>query len=232
MFLYGTHACFAALNNPRRIVERIFLTNKDNQIPNPRGVKVEIVDRKVLESKLSPGAVHQGIVIQVQSLPAVSIEAFADLDGQQRLVVLDQVTDPHNVGAIIRTSAAFDAAGIILTQRCAPKESGVLAKAACGGLEHVPICVVQNLSQALKTLQTFGFWTVGFTEHSDQRLDTVNLKGKIALIVGAEGDGMRRLTKERCDFSVRLPTSDYFSTLNVSNATAIALYETFRQQMI
>lgn len=232
LFLYGMHVCLAALKNPERVVEKIFVTNAALADNLPIGrVKVEVLDKKVLDAKLPGGAVHQGIALQVQPLPLYDISDLRFIEGNVCVVLLDQVSDPHNVGAIIRSAAVFGARCIIVPERCAPKETGVLAKSASGALETVPMCVVKNLSQAIKTLQEFGFWTVGFAETGSQTLNQIDLKGKIALILGAEGDGMRRLTKEMCDFFVRLPTTESFSTLNVSNAAAIALYERFKQTL-
>ncbi len=151
-------------------------------------------------------------------------------NSQQIVMVLDQVTDPHNVGAILRTSAAFGVKVLVMQDRHSPSETGVLAKAASGALELVPIIRIPNLASAIQALQGFCFWTVGFAEKESKSIHTIDLKGKIALIMGAEGDGMRRLTKEQCDFSAYLPTVSAFSTLNVSNAAAIALYETYKQQ--
>jgi 23S rRNA (guanosine2251-2'-O)-methyltransferase len=143
---------------------------------------------------------------------------------------LDQVSDPHNVGAILRSAAVFGAKALILTDRNAPSESGVLAKSASGALEIVPLIRVTNLAHTIKDLKDIGFWCVGFAETGTTTLDQIDLKGKIALVMGAEGDGMRRLTKDLCDFTVSLPTAASFSALNVSNAAAIALYETFKIQ--
>jgi 23S rRNA (guanosine2251-2'-O)-methyltransferase len=193
--------------------------------------KVKQVDRRQLETLLPAGAVHQGIAVQVTPLPAMMIDELEnDPSPNQCVVVLDQVSDPHNVGAILRSAAVFGAKALILTDRNAPTESGVLAKSGSGALEIVPIIRVTNLAHALKDLKDIGFWCVGFAETGDKTLDQIDLKGKIALVMGAEGDGMRRLTKDLCDFTVSLPTASSFSALNVSNAAAIALYETFRIQ--
>jgi 23S rRNA (guanosine2251-2'-O)-methyltransferase len=192
---------------------------------------VKLVDRKQIEVLLHQGAVHQGIAIQVAPLPALMIDDLEkDSSFNQCVVVLDQVSDPHNVGAILRSAAVFGAKALVLTDRNAPSESGVLAKSASGALEIVPLIRVTNLAHALKDLKDIGFWCVGFAEAGTTTLDQIDLKGKIALVMGAEGDGMRRLTKDLCDFTVSLPTASSFSALNVSNAAAIALYETFRVQ--
>jgi len=145
------------------------------------------------------------------------------------LIVLDQVTDPHNVGAIIRTAKALGALGIIMTERNAPPLSGVLAKAASGALELLPIWKVTNLARTLDELKKDGFWTVGLDERAPKFLSKADLPPKLALLMGAEGEGLRRLTQEKCDFIAKLPTDPNFSTLNVSIATALALYELVRE---
>ncbi len=238
IWLYGIHACRMALENPRRQVMAIQAINDSilakvladaSRIKDP--AKVKLVDRQRLESLLPPGCVHQGIAIQVAPLHHMTIDELeSDLSPNQRIVVLDQVSDPHNVGAILRSAAVFGAKALILTDRNAPSESGALAKSASGALEIVPLVRVANLAHALKDLKDIGFWCVGFAESGAERLDQIDLKGKIALVMGAEGDGMRRLTREMCDFTVCLPAASAFRTLNVSNAATIALYETFRLQ--
>lgn len=238
LWLYGIHACRMALENPRRQIIAIQAINESilaKVLIGPSRAKdhakVKLVDRQRLEILLPPGSVHQGIAVQVAPLPQMAIDDLeGDLSPHQCVVVLDQVSDPHNVGAILRSAAVFGAKAVILTDRNAPPESGALAKSASGALEIVPLIRVTNLAHALKDLKDIGFWCVGFAESGAKRLDQIDLKGKIALVMGAEGDGMRRLTKDSCDFTVSLPASTTFSTLNVSNAATIALYETFRIQ--
>lgn len=235
IWLYGVHACRRALENPHRQVISILALNESvlakvvvNSVDRS---KVKLVDRRQLEVLLQQGAVHQGIAVQVAPLPSIMIDDLEkDASLNQCVVVLDQVSDPHNVGAILRSAAVFGAKALILTDRNAPSESGVLAKSASGALELVPMIRVTNLAHAIKDLKDIGFWCVGFAETGTKTLDQIDLKGKIALVLGAEGDGMRRLTKDLCDFTVRLPAASSFSALNVSNAAAIALYETFRVQ--
>lgn len=239
LWLYGIHPCRMALENPRREIFAIHATHEEilkkvlpsEVLRNEYRRKTRFIDRQKLEALLPPGAVHQGVAIQVAPLPLMNlIDLEENSSAHQCVVVLDQVSDPHNVGAILRSAAVFGATALILTDRNAPVESGVLAKSASGALEIVPLIRVTNLAHALKDLKDIGFWCVGFAETGSQHLDQVDLKGKIALIMGAEGDGLRRLTKELCDFTVSLPTTSAFSALNVSNAAAIALYETFRIQ--
>lgn len=238
IWLYGIHACRMALENPRRRIIAIRAINEGilaKVLTDASRIKdlskVNLLDRQRLEALLPPGSVHQGIAIQVAPLPHMTIDELeGDLSPNQRIVVLDQVSDPHNVGAILRSAAVFGGKALILTDRNAPSESGALAKSASGALEIVPLIRVANLAHALKDLKDIGFWCVGFAESGAERLDQVDLKGKIALVMGAEGDGMRRLTREMCDFTVCLPAASAFRTLNVSNAATIALYETFRLQ--
>lgn len=237
IWLYGIHACRMALENPHRQVMSIYVLN-DSVLAkvlvngDRHRSKVKLVDRKQVEALLPQGAVHQGAAIQVAPLPPFMIDDLEKVSAlNQCVIVLDQVSDPHNVGAILRSAAVFGAKAVILTDRNAPSESGVLAKSASGALEIVPLIRVTNLAHALKDLKDIGFWCVGFAETGTQTLDQIDLKGRIALVMGAEGDGMRRLTKDSCDFTVSLPTASSFSALNVSNAAAIALYETFRVQV-
>jgi len=227
-----------ALENPHRQVLSIHVTSESilskvlTDLSRAKNqAKVKQVSRQQLEALLPLGSVHQGIAIQVAPLPQMAIDDLRDdVSPNQCVVILDQVSDPHNVGAVLRSAAVFGAKALILTDKNALPESGVLAKSASGALEVVPLIRVINLARALKDLKDIGFWCVGFDESGAKRLDQVDLKGKIALVMGAEGSGMRRLTKDLCDFTVCLPTSTTFSTLNVSNAAAIALYEAFRSQ--
>jgi 23S rRNA (guanosine2251-2'-O)-methyltransferase len=161
MYLYGYHACQAALSNPKRIIDKVFITDSKQleSLPSLRGIKSEIVDRKQLEKLLPIGAVHQGIALSVQPLKNEGLEFLDTISNQnQRLIILDQVNDPHNVGAILRSAAVFGASAIVMTERNAPKESGTLAKIASGALELVPLCVVKNLGQALEELKQMNFW--------------------------------------------------------------------------
>jgi 23S rRNA (guanosine2251-2'-O)-methyltransferase len=185
-------------------------------------------DRALLDSLL-PGTVHQGIALDAAPLPETHLNDL--LAKQPRLlVVLDQVTDPHNVGAILRSAAAFGAEGVILTERHAPGMTGTLAKTASGALEHVPLVPVVNLARALEQLREAGFWCIGLAEEGEKSLGAHDLSGATALVLGAEGDGLRRLTRERCDALAKLPTQGAIGSLNVSNAAAIALYEAKRQR--
>jgi 23S rRNA (guanosine2251-2'-O)-methyltransferase len=202
----------------------------------PPGPQPEILPRTAFEGLVPAGAVHQGIALAVEPLPELAIEDVIDRVGPppapgavaQIVVLLDQVSDPHNIGAVLRSAAAFGALALILPEHGAPPITGTLAKAASGAVEHVPILRVVNLVRAIDRLKGAGFWCVGLDESAGQTLAALKLEGRIALVLGGEGDGMRRLTRERCDLVARLPTSGAIASLNVSNAAAIALYELAR----
>jgi len=199
-------------------------------------LEVEILERARLEALLPEGAVHQGLALQAEPLPPAFLEDViaeippAPAAGDAVVVVLDQVSDPQNVGAILRSAAAFGARAVVLPEHGTPPSTAALAKAASGALEQVPLVRVTNLARALDKLKEAGFWCVGLEESGDRVLTELDLAGRIALVLGAEGEGLRRLTRERCDFLVRLPTRDPLASLNVSNAAAIALYEVARRR--
>ena len=172
------------------------------------------------------GAVHQGIAVLADPLPE---QDLADLADASLVVVLDQVTDPHNVGAILRSAAAFGAAALILTERHGPADSGVMAKSASGGLEHVALVRVKNLARALSNLGDMGFLRLGLDSGHTERIESVPKHDKFAIVLGAEGKGMRRLTREHCDLLVSLDMPGAIKSLNVSNAAALALYALSRR---
>ena len=223
---WGRHAVTAALENPERRVTRIWATHDvAGQFDLDPSIPITYADVADL-GRLVPGdAPHQGIVIEVEKLPDIWLGDLLDQaeDGRP-LLVLDQVTDPHNVGAILRSAAAFDALGIVTQDRHAPAESGALAKAASGALETVPWVRVVNLARALDEIAEAGFWRVGLTGEADVTLAEAMGPPRIALVLGAEGEGMRQNTEAHCDALARLPISDRIESLNVSNAAAIALY--------
>ncbi|MBP6952488.1 MAG: 23S rRNA (guanosine(2251)-2'-O)-methyltransferase RlmB [Alphaproteobacteria bacterium] len=226
LWLWGIHPCRAALENPQRHCFRLFMTGSLAKDLSP-SCKSECIDSAALSRLLPEGAVHQGIAMEVAPLPEPS---FEDLCQKEKgvLVILDQVTDPHNVGAILRTARALQAFGVVMTEHHAPPLSGVLAKAASGALEHLPVWKVTNLARTLDELKTKGFWTIGLDERAPKVLSQADVPGKIALVMGAEGVGLRHLTQEKCDFLVKLSTDPTFPTLNVSVALALALYELVR----
>jgi 23S rRNA (guanosine2251-2'-O)-methyltransferase len=222
----------AALANPERKLLRLAYTGT-GETPDVEGHEWEQVPRDVLESWLPTGAVHQDLAAKVHPLPDRGIEdVIAEAEGLEHahLMILDQVTDPQNVGAILRSAAAFGALAVILTERHAAPESGALAKAASGALEHVPLVRVANLARAIELLKKGGFWIAGLAAEAAQTLAEARLTGRIGLALGAEGPGLRRLTREHCDLLVRLPTGGPIDHLNVSNAAAVALYELVRKR--
>jgi 23S rRNA (guanosine2251-2'-O)-methyltransferase len=191
----------------------------------------EQIDRQGLDYLLPDGAVHQGIAARVAPLPELDLLDICEQavgNDQAIVVILDQVTDPHNVGAILRSAAAFGALAVILTERHTAPESGTLAKSASGALEHVPLVRVSNLARAMDQLKEAGFWLTGLADEGKTTLANAKLSGKIGLVMGAEGPGLRRLTRDHCDLLARLPTGGAINHLNVSNAAAVALYELAR----
>jgi 23S rRNA (guanosine2251-2'-O)-methyltransferase len=245
-WIYGRHAVRAALLNPARRVRRLLATAETAAAAQawlaetPAGpaarLRLETLERGRLEALLPEGAVHQGLALQAEPLPPAFLEdVLAELPPAPGtdaavVVVLDQVSDPQNVGAVLRSAAAFGARALVLPEHGTPPSTAALAKAASGALEQVPLVRVTNLARALDKLKQAGFWCVGLEESGERLLAELDLGGRIALVVGAEGEGLRRLTRERCDFLARLPTRDPLASLNVSNAAAIALYEVARRR--
>lgn len=233
MLLYGKHACLAALANPMRKIKRVLVTkNTRDELGEKTFSKIkniQIIEGKKLDDMLPREAVHQGIVLECDAISQPSLQDFLAGESNKPVLILDQVSDPHNVGAILRSAAAFDAGAVIVTDRNAPTESGVMAKAASGALEIMPLISVGNLSQAIEHLKKAGYWIYGLDGEAKQLISAVKFDKKTALVLGAEGRGLRRLTGERCDALVRLPISDKMESLNVSNAAAVALYELYRQ---
>ncbi len=242
-WLYGVHAALAAAANPERQIQRIVLSPETEATLGPRLAALaqgrpaglpapEILAREQLDRLLPRGAVHQNIGLCVDELEAPDLEdVIRATEGQHaaRVVVLDQVTDPHNVGAILRSAAAFDVAAVVMPERHAPGASGVMAKAASGALERVPLVRVVNIARALDRLKQAGFWSVGLDGGAAAALHEADLTGKLALVLGAEGEGLRRLTREHCDLMVRIPIARGAESLNVSNAAAVTLYELARR---
>jgi 23S rRNA (guanosine2251-2'-O)-methyltransferase len=224
---YGRHAVLAALENPERNVRKIWGTREALAgLDIPPAIPITYADVADL-GRLVPGdAPHQGLVIEVDPLEDIWLgDLLQQGAGDRRpLVVLDQVTDPHNVGAVLRSAAAFDALGIITQDRHSPPESGSLARSASGTLETMPWVRVVNLARALEEVAEAGFWRIGLTGHAEGTLGEVMGEGRIALVLGAEGEGMRQNTETHCDQLARLPISDKVESLNVSNAAAVALY--------
>jgi 23S rRNA (guanosine2251-2'-O)-methyltransferase len=223
--LYGWHTVVAALGNPQRKIRSLFLTeNAARRLTEeciPTRVEPEIVRPSAIDQRLGPDAVHQGLLAEVDPLPSPDIDT---LPQEGIVLVLDQVTDPHNVGAILRSAAAFAVKAIIITARHSPEATGVLAKSASGALELVPLVSVRNLARALTELNDRGFLTVGLDSEGGDDLATVALSQPLALVLGAEGKGLRQLTRQTCGALARLDLPGDIKSLNVSNAAALALY--------
>ena len=223
-YIWGTHAVVEALGSRRRKLLRISATEQAAEriaaAAAERGVPVAVVPGDTIAARLPRDAVHQGLLLETRRLEPIGIEDVPD-DGI--VLVLDQITDPHNVGAILRTAAAFGVSALVMTDRHAPDLSGTLAKSASGGLEHVPVALVVNLARALDKLGDRGFFRVGLDSEGEAPLETVDLPRPLALVLGAEGSGLRRLTRERCDVMARLDMPGPIKSLNVSNACAVAL---------
>ena len=217
-----------AVKNPRRKIKEIYVTKETlNEMNFPKGLVVRPADRKFLDSLVGQNAVHQGVVACCEPLPAVDFKSFVQSvkDYERALViVLDQVTDPHNIGAIMRSAVAFNASAVIMPEAGAPSESGVLAKSASGATELIPLIRVSNLAHAMDMLKKAEFWCVGLDGYAEDYITDHKLPQKCVLVLGAE-DGMRRLTMENCDMVVKLPMNSDIESLNVSNAAAVAMYE-------
>lgn len=223
--IYGWHAGKAALENPARRVLRIMATENAARRLAEEHVKTrvapEIVRPEAIARLLSADAVHNGLWIEAEPLDAPDIE---DLPTDGVVLVLDQITDPHNVGAILRSAAAFGVKALITTARHSPDATGALAKAASGALEYVPMVTVQNLARGLAALKDHGFLTVGLDSEGESDLAALPLSAPLALVLGAEGKGLRQLTRATCDHVARLDLPGEIKSLNVSNAAALSLY--------
>jgi 23S rRNA (guanosine2251-2'-O)-methyltransferase len=223
---WGRHAVAAALANPDRDVVRLWVSREAAaELELPPTVPTTFADAADLGRMVPRDAPHQGIVAEVERLDDMLLADLLDGAPEGRpLLVLDQVTDPHNVGAILRSAAAFDALGLVTQDRHAPPESGALAKAASGALETVPWVRVVNLARALEEIAEAGFWRIGLAGEAEMSLADALGPSRVALVLGAEGEGMRHNTAQHCDALARLPIGERMESLNVSNAAAIALY--------
>src|SRR4030088_2036908 len=223
--LYGWHTVAAELANPQRHIRKLWLTENaarrlaDDKIDTR--VTPEIVRPNLIDQRLGPDAVHQGLLAEADPLPSPDIDT---LEQQGIVLVLDQITDPHNVGAILRSAAAFAVKAIVTTARHSPEATGVLAKSASGALELVPLVTVQNLARALTEMNDQGFMTVGLDSQGSEGLGAFSLREPLALVLGAEGKGLRQLTRATCSVVARLDTPGEIKSLNVSNAAVLALY--------
>lgn len=231
IFIYGHHAVAAALANRRRVIRNIFVTDRAAEsiksiLPEDRQISVREVNSKELQQRLPAGVPHQGIMAEVLPLKSVDLKQLLQAgDHEQSIVlVLDQITDPHNIGAIFRVAAAFSATAVITTQDHTARESGVMAKAASGALDMVPWVRLPNLARALNALERAGYWRIGLDAEAEMRIGDYEVPEKCAIVLGAEGSGLRRLTRDHCDLMLSLPINPVIGSLNVSNAAAIALY--------
>ncbi|MCP5397295.1 MAG: 23S rRNA (guanosine(2251)-2'-O)-methyltransferase RlmB [Sphingomonadaceae bacterium] len=225
--LWGRHAVEAALKNPNRSHRKLWATREgidslDGELPPD--FPVEYADVADLARLVARDAPHQGLVLECEPLEDMFLDEVMSGETNRPLVILDQVTDPHNVGAILRSAAAFNAAAIVTQDRHAPPESGVVAKSASGALEIVPWVRVVNLARALDEMAEAGYWRIGLAGEAEATLAEALPAGPVALVLGAEGEGMRHNTSAHCDALARLPISNAMESLNVSNAGAIALY--------
>jgi 23S rRNA (guanosine2251-2'-O)-methyltransferase len=223
--LYGWHPVREALANPRRRPRRLLLTenalNRLREEGVPLAIEAEIVRPSAIDRLLTPDAVHQGLYLEADPLPAPD---FGALGGSDIVLVLDQITDPHNVGAIIRSAAAFAVSAVVATERHSPAATGVLAKAASGGLEHVPLIHVRNLGDTLESMGSDGILRVGLDSAGPETLAGTAMHGPLALVLGAEDRGLRQRTRSLCDRLARLDVPGAIKSLNVSNAAALALH--------
>jgi 23S rRNA (guanosine2251-2'-O)-methyltransferase len=225
VILYGWHPVREALANPKRRPRRLLATENGLRRLEAEGIELrltpEIVRPGEIDRLLTPDAVHQGLYLEADPLPA---PRFGDLGPHDIVLVLDQITDPHNVGAIVRSAAAFSVVSIVTTERHSPVATGVLAKSASGGLEHVPIVHVRNLGDTLDEFGRDGVMRVGLDSEGSTSIEETPLRGPLALVMGAEDKGLRQRTRSLCDALVRLDMPGAIKSLNVSNAAALALY--------
>ncbi len=231
--LFGMHAVREAWTNPKRYVHALFVTEstlKDFEQHLKTNVKrpdPTIVTKDELDKAFPAGTVHQGIALSCQALAEMSVIDIvikAEEKKKSVIVILDQVTDPHNIGAIMRSACAFGADGIVMQNRHAPEMAGILAKTACGALEHIPVAYETNLSRAIEKLQEHHYTVIGMDEHAEKTFGDLYKYDRTVIVLGAEGPGMRRLIRDHCDVLVKLPTNPPIASLNVSNAAAVALY--------
>ena len=232
-WLYGVHAVESALTNPERRKYRLLVNQEWTTSYKVEGNEIvpEYVSRQDIERQLPLNAVHQGLALLVAPLSHVSIETICkNARDNSVVIVLDQVTDPRNIGAIMRSAFAFGASAVIVTDKYTPETTAAMAKAASGALDRLPLVRVTNLTRSLILLKKAGFWLAGLDANADQTIVQANFNGKLAIILGAEGSGLRRLTSQNCDYLVNIPIQKSTDSLNVSIAASIALYEVFRNR--
>lgn len=231
--LFGLHAVREAWHNEKRYVHALFITESAMKEFEPhlktaaKRPAPQIVTKEELDRAFPSGTVHQGIALSCQPLAEQSVMDLiikGTAKDKSVIVVLDQLTDPHNIGAILRSACAFGADGVVMQSKHAPEMTGVLAKTACGAADHIPVAYETNLSRAIETLKENHYTVIGLDEHAEKTFGSLHKYDRAVLVLGAEGSGMRRLIKEHCDVLVTLPTQKPINSLNVSNAAAVALY--------
>ncbi|MEH0831620.1 23S rRNA (guanosine(2251)-2'-O)-methyltransferase RlmB [Anaplasma bovis] len=246
IWLYGKHACESALKNPRRICNELLLVQKLShkyasvlKLAQDRAVPVRVVDEKHVRTSLGADHVHQGIALKVlplfgqgnEEIHISSVVSDIEHGTPSAIVVLDKITDVHNIGAILRSAACFSIDAIVVTKHDSPAETSTIAKVSSGAVDLVPVLCVGSLVQTLKYLKQHGYWCYGFDMEGDKHLHEVDFCERSVLILGSEGVGMRRLTREHCDYLVKVPMSNKMDSLNVSNAASIAMYAVYTQHM-
>ena len=230
LIIYGRHACISALKNPKRHIQKLLITEDNKKEIDALGLNIsyKITDKKDIEKLLPKDAVHQGFALYCSRLENTPLEDLIEKSSNLskcHILLLDLVTDPQNIGAIIRSCAAFNTLGLVMQDKNSPLESGAMVKASAGTIEHLPISRVTNLNRAIEKLKQNGFWIMGMDGYATTTIDKINKSGKTAIVMGSEGKGLRRLVEENCDSTVKLPINENVESLNVSTATAIALYE-------
>jgi 23S rRNA (guanosine2251-2'-O)-methyltransferase len=233
--IFGIHAVEAALANADRSIRKLYLTdNAERRLAEAltkRQLAHERVSPRDLDRRLGPDTVHQGALIEAEPLSEPTLAELVERSAGRPLIVLDQVTDPHNVGAILRSGAAFGAGGLVMTRRHSPPLDGALAKSASGALEHVPVALVQNLARALAELKELDCTVIGLDDAAPDRIEELAWPARSALVLGAEGKGLRQLTQDSCDRLARIATDGAIASLNVSNAAAVALHLAAMQRL-
>ena len=231
-WIYGRHSVEAVLNSDKREISRVVVGNENNaiiELAQRRRIVAETMDGSFFDSIFGKNAIHQKCAALVGDLPQLCVEDLLNDDDDTRpFVILDQVTDPQNIGSILRASAVFDARAVIVQDKHSPELSATSLKASSGASELVPLIRVTNLASTIKLLQKNNFWSVGLDERGDKLLAELPANTKYAIIIGSEGKGMRKLTKGYCDFLVKIPSSEKFSTLNAAQAATVSLYEVFK----
>lgn len=231
--LFGFHAVREAWQNPDRFVHALYITEsamkefEDHIKTDAKRPAPKIVSKEELDRAFSPGTVHQGIALSCQPLAEVTLMDIiikGTAKNKSVIVMLDQVTDPHNIGAILRSACAFGADGVVMQSKHAPEMTGILAKTACGAADHIDVAYEINLSRALEKLQENHYTVIGLDEHAGKGFNDLPKYERAVIVLGAEGPGIRRLVKDHCDVLVTLPTQPPIASLNVSNAAAVALY--------